>query len=140
MGTLFRPYSPSRMPLLPPDPGEWLPAGRLAYHVSDLVDALDLGAFYRPYAGDGRRNSPFEPGTIVEVLVYAYSTGVFSSRRIARKIEEYIAFRLLSAGNLPQHRTICEFRRRRWRHLRRRTVGLWRRRWHMRSFAGRRWT
>ena len=49
---------------------------------------------------------------MVKVLVYAYSTGVFSSRRIARKIEEDIAFRLLSAGNIPQHRTICEFRRR----------------------------
>ena len=49
---------------------------------------------------------------MVKVLVYAYSTGVFSSRRIARKIEEDIAFRVLSAGNFPQHRTICEFRRR----------------------------
>ena len=46
------------------------------------------------------------------MLVYAYSTGVFSSRRIARKIEEDIAFRLLAAGNFPRHRTICEFRRR----------------------------
>ena len=112
MGTRFRPYSPSQMLLLPPDLGEWLPEGHLAYHVSDLVDALDLGAFYAPYAGDGRRNSPYEPGMMVKVLVYAYSTGVFSSRRIARKIEEDIAFRLLSAGNFPQHRTICEFRRR----------------------------
>lgn len=112
MGTRFRPYSPSQMLLLPPDPGEWLPEGHLAYHVSDLVDALDLGAFYAPYVGDGRRNSPYEPGMMVKVLVYAYSTGVFSSRRIARKIEEDIAFRVLSAGNLPKHRTICEFRRR----------------------------
>ena len=49
---------------------------------------------------------------MVRILVYAYATGVFSSRRIARRIEEGIAFRLLSAGNVPQHRTICEFRRR----------------------------
>ena len=112
MGTRFRPYSPSQILLLPPDLGEWLPEGHLAYHVSDLVDALDLGAFYAPYSGDGRRNSPYEPGMMVKLLVYAYSTGVFSSRRIARRIEEDIAFRLLSAGNFPQHRTICEFRRR----------------------------
>ena len=112
MGTRFRPYSPSQMLLLPPDLGDWLPEGHLAYHVSDLVDALDLGAFYAPYTGDGRRNSPYDPGMMVKILVYAYATGVFSSRRIARKIEEDIAFRLLSAGNFPQHRTICEFRRR----------------------------
>ena len=49
---------------------------------------------------------------MLKVLVYAYSTGVFSSRRNARKIEEDIAFRLLSAGNSPQSRTICELRRR----------------------------
>ena len=45
---------------------------------------------------------------MVKVLIYAYATGVFSSRAIARKLEEDV----LAAGNFPQHRTICEFRRR----------------------------
>ena len=49
---------------------------------------------------------------MVKVLIYAYATGVFSSRAIARKLEEDVAFRVLAAGNFPQHRTICEFRRR----------------------------
>ena len=48
----------------------------------------------------------------MKILVYAYATEVFSSRRIARKVEEDIAFRVLAAGNFPQHRTVCEFRRR----------------------------
>ena len=48
----------------------------------------------------------------MKVLLYAYATGVFSSRGIARKLEEDIAFRVLGAGNFPQHRTLCEFRRR----------------------------
>ena len=111
MGTRFRPYSPSQMPLLPPDLGEWLPEGHLANHVSDIVDALDLRAFYAPYGGDGRRKSPYELGMMVKILVYAYATGVFSSRRIARKVEEDVAFRVLAAGNFPQHRRVCEFRR-----------------------------
>ena len=81
-------------------------------HVSDLVDALELRAFYAPYEGDGRRNAPYEPSMVVKVLIYAYATGVFSSRAIARKLEEDVAFRVLAAGNFPQHRTICEFRRR----------------------------
>ena len=112
MSTTFRPYQPDQMLLLSPDLQEWLPAGHLAHHVSDLVDSLELSALYAPYEGDGRRNSPYEPSMMVKVLIYAYATGVFSSRAIARKLEEDVAFRVLAAGNFPQHRTICEFRRR----------------------------
>ena len=112
MSTTFRPYAPEQSLLLPPDVREWLPEGHLAHHVSDLVDGLDLTAFYAPYEGDGRRNAPYDPRMMVKVLLYAYATGVFSSRRIARKLEEDIGFRVLAAGNFPQHRTLCEFRRR----------------------------
>ena len=112
MPTTFRPYQPDQLLLLSPDLREWLPAGHLVHHVSDLVDALDLSAFYAPYEGDGRRNAPYEPTMMVKVLIYAYATGVFSSRAIARKLEEDVAFRVLAAENFPQHRTICEFRRR----------------------------
>ena len=112
MSTTFRPYVPDQSLLLPPDVREWLPEGHLAHHVSDLVDGLDLRAFYALYEGDGRRNAPYEPRMMVKVLLYAYATGVFSSRRVARKLEEDVAFRVLAAGNFPQHRTLCEFRRR----------------------------
>lgn len=56
MGTTFRPYQPDQIQLLPQDLREWVPEGHLAHHVSDLVDTLDVSAFYAPYAGDGRRN------------------------------------------------------------------------------------
>ena len=112
MSTTFRRYAPEQSLLLPPDVREWLPEGHLAHHISDLVDGLDLTAFYAPYAGDGRRNAPYEPRMMVKVLLYAYATGVFSSRGIARRLEEDVAFRVLAAGNFPQHRTVCEFRRR----------------------------
>ena len=112
MSTTFRPYAPDQLLLLPADLRAWLPEGHLAHHISDLVDGLDLTAFYAPYAGDGRRNAPYAPRMMVKVLLYAYATGVFSSRGIARKLEEDVAFRVLGAGNFPQHRTLCEFRRR----------------------------
>ena len=112
MSTTFRPYAPDQMLLLPADLRAWLPEGPLAHHVSDLVDGVDVTAFYAPYAGDGRRNAPSAPRMMVKVLLYAYATGVFSSRGIARKLEEDGAFRVLGAGNFPQHRTLCEFRRR----------------------------
>ncbi len=112
MPTTFRPYQPDQALLLPPDLRDWLPEGHLAHHVSDLVDGLDLTAFYAPYEGDGRRKSPYEPVMMAKTLIYGYATGVFSSRGLARKLEEDVAFRVLAAGNYPSHRTICEFRRR----------------------------
>ena len=98
MSTTFRPYAPDQMLLLPADLRAWLPEGHLAHHVSDLVDGVDLTAFYAPYAGDGRRNAPYAPRMMVKVLLYAYATGVFSSRGIARKLEEDVAFRVLGGA------------------------------------------
>ena len=112
MPTTFRPYDPDQLLLLAPSMRDWLPEGHLADHVSDLVEGLDLTAFYARYEGDGRRKSPYEPRMMLKVLIHGYATGVFSSRKLARKLEEDVAFRVLGAGNFPSHRTLCEFRRR----------------------------
>lgn len=112
MPTTFRPCAPDQSWLFPPSPRDWLPEGHLAFFIADAVAALDLQAFYAAYEGDGRRNQPFDPQMMVTVLVYAYATGTFSSRRIARKLEEDVAYRVLAAGNVPAHRTIAEFRQR----------------------------
>jgi len=100
------------MLLLPPSPRDWLPENHLAYFVSEAVEALDLSAFYEPYEGDGRRNCPFDPRMMLKILLYGYATGTFSSRKIARKLHEDVAFRVLCAENFPAHRTIAEFRER----------------------------
>ena len=106
MRTSFRPYHPEQPFLLPPDPREWLAEGHLAHFVSDTVDSLDLKAFYAPYEGDGRRKQPYEPAMMLKVLIYGYATGTFSSRQLARKLHEDIAFRVLGAENFPAHRTL----------------------------------
>jgi transposase len=110
MPTTFRACAPDQSLLFPPSPRDWLPEGHLAFFIADTVAALDLEPFYAPYEGDGRRNQPFDPQMMVTVLLYAYATGTFSSRRIARKLEEDVAYRVLAAGNFPAHRTIAEFR------------------------------
>ncbi len=112
MPTTFRPYAPDQDLLLQPSLREWLPEGHLAYFIDDVIEELDLSAFYAPYEGDGRRKAPYEPRMMLKVLIYAYATGVFSSRKIAKKLEEDVAFRVLGADNFPQHRTICDFRKR----------------------------
>ena len=74
--------------LLPAAPQDWLPAGHLAHYINDTVDALELKAFYARYEGGGSRNQPFHPAMMVKVLIYAYATGVFSSRKIERRLHE----------------------------------------------------
>ncbi|NML19214.1 IS1182 family transposase [Azohydromonas caseinilytica] len=110
MATSYRPYAPDQLMLLPASLQDWLPEGHLAYFISDTVDALDLSAFHARYAGGGSRNQPFHPAMMVKVLVYGYATGVFSSRKIQRRLHEDLAFRFLGAGNFPHHRTIRDFR------------------------------
>ena len=110
MPASYLPYQPDQDFLLPPSMREWLPEGHLAYFISDTVDSLDLGAFHARYDRGGPRNQPFDPAMMVKVLIYGYATGVFSSRKIARKLHEDIAFRVLGAGNFPAHRTISDFR------------------------------
>jgi len=110
MPTSFLPYEPNQDFLLPPSLSEWLPENHLGYFVSEIIDRLDLEKFYARYEGDGRRNQPYDPAMLVKVLVYGYATGVFSSRKMARKLYEDVAFRILGAGNFPSHRTICDFR------------------------------
>lgn len=111
MATTFRRYTPEQSILLPPSLRDWLPEGHLAYFISDTVDNLDLSSFYEPYQGDGRRNRPFEPRMMVKVLLYGYATGTFSSRKLAKKLHEDVAFRFLSGENFPSHRTIADFRK-----------------------------
>ena len=106
----YRPYEPEQEMLLPASLQDWLPKGHLAYFISDTVDALELKAFYARYEGGGARNQPFHPAMMVKVLVYGYATGVFSSRKIERRLHEDLAFRMLGAGNFPRHRTIRDFR------------------------------
>jgi len=92
MSTSYVPYQPNQQYLMRCTLQEWLPQGHLAYFISDTVDSLNLNAFHARYAGGGSRNQPFHPAMLVKVLIYAYATGVFSLRKIAKKLHEDVAF------------------------------------------------
>ena len=111
MAKTYRPYLPDQDFLLPPSPRDWLPEGHLAYFVDDLVDQLDLSAITTPYEREERGYPPYHPVMLTKVLVYAYCVGVFSSRRIQRRLADDVAFRMLAAGNAPDFRTIADFRK-----------------------------
>ena len=110
MTTSYLPYHPDQAHLLPVSASDWLPEGHLAYFIADTVESLDLSAFHARYAKGGPRNQPFHPGMMVKVLLYGYATGVFSSRKLAKRLHEDVALRVLAAGNFPAHRTLSDFR------------------------------
>jgi len=107
----YRPYAPDQLLILPPSLREWLPDGHLAYFISDLVDQFDLSAIEATYEDELRGGPPYHPAMMVKVLLYGYCTGIYASRRIAKRVHEDVAFRVLAAGNAPDFRTISEFRR-----------------------------
>ena len=111
MGKGYRPYYPEEELLLPPSLRNWLPEDHLAYFVSDVVDNLDLSAMDAVYGTEKRGQPPYDPLMMTKVLVYGYCIGVFSSRRIERRLVEDIAFRVLAADNHPNFRTISDFRK-----------------------------
>jgi transposase len=96
--------------LLPPDLRDWLPADHLAWFVLDVVDQLDLGPFLKAYRADGHGRAAYQPRMLLAVLLYAYCTGVRSSRQIERRCHEDIAFRVLAGNSTPDHVTIARFR------------------------------
>ena len=107
----YRAYLPEQDLLLPPSLREWLPEGHLAYYVGDIVDHMDLSAIHAVYEKELRGQPPYDPRMLTKVLVYGYCVGVCSSRRIQKRLQEDIGFKVLAAGNEPDFRTISDFRK-----------------------------
>ena len=110
MSKTYLPYDPDRQLLLPAALQEWLSDDHLAYFISDVADQLDLSEITVRYEEESRGGPPYHPRMMVKVLLYGYCIGESSSRRIAQRLHEDIAFRVLAANNTPDFRTISDFR------------------------------
>jgi transposase len=112
MSKTFRPWPVDQAQLLPPSVSDFVPAGHVAHFVRELVrEQLDLSAITETYS-ELRGYPPFDPVMMTALLLYGYSQGVYSSRRMARACEERLDFLAVTAMNRPDHRTIAKFRRR----------------------------
>jgi transposase len=112
MSKTFRPWDVDQQWLLPPSVEEFVPAGHVAHFVRDTVrTGLDLSAIASSY-GEERGYPPYHPTMMTALLVYAYSQGIYSSRRIAKGCEERLDFMAVTALNRPDFRTVSEFRKR----------------------------
>jgi transposase len=100
----FMRYEPDQSLLLPPNLNDWLPEGRPASLIRDVVSGPDLSAIYEAYA-DGAKGGrpPCDPRMMTRLLLYAYCEGISSSREIERGTYESMPFRVLSANRHPDH-------------------------------------
>ena len=107
----YRPWDAQQSIQQAVSPREALPEDDLVFFLLDTVPGLGLSAFHRHYAGELRGQPPFDVTMMVTLLVYAYSVGVCSSRKIAAACERNLAFRAIVDDAPPDFRTISDFRK-----------------------------
>jgi transposase len=106
----YRPVDRDQVFLMPPSLRDWLEPGHLAWFVIDVVDQLDLSAFHAARRVGGAGRAAYDPAMMLALLVYAYCTGVRSSRRIEALCQVDVAYRVICAQDPPDHSTIARFR------------------------------
>jgi transposase len=111
----FIEYNQDQQHLLPKDLSDWVEEDSLEQYISDTIDYLDnegrLDPFYPEDREDGRGRPSYHPVLLLKVLVFGYSVGVRSSRKLDRLLERDVAFRYLAANQQPDFRTISDFRK-----------------------------
>jgi transposase len=109
----FKPYEQHQQRLLPLDLGDLIPEGHLVRVVDELVESLDLTALTSCYPGGGA--PAYDPRMMLKVVIYAYTTGVYSSRKISDATASDIRFMWLTGCVRLDHMTINRFRTERLR-------------------------
>ena len=111
MSKTYRPWNPDQQYLLPPSVQDWLPGNNLVYFLLDTVNELDISAITEKYEQTKRGFPPFHPRMIVALLLYSYCRGIFSSRKIMQACQERLTFRVIAGDDIPNWRTISDFRK-----------------------------
>jgi len=105
---VFKPYSPNQIMLLPPSFDEKIPALHPVRIVNRIIDSINIVPLEKKYEGGG--TSSYHPKMLLKVMVYAYLTNIYSSRKIEEALQQNIHFMWLSGMNEPDHNTINRFR------------------------------
>jgi transposase len=112
MSKHFRPWKIDQVQLLPPSVQDYVPKDHLSRFIVALVrESLDLKEITASYAS-GLGQPPFDPWMMTALLLHAYASGLYSSRRIAKACLERADFMMIGALDAPDFRTISDFRKR----------------------------
>jgi transposase len=111
MAKRYRPVPRDQPFLLPPDMREWLPADHPVWLVITVVEQhLDTRAVHATRRTGGAGAAGYDPDMLTALLVWAYASRVTSSRRIEALCRTDVAFKVICAGQVPDHVTIARFR------------------------------
>lgn len=109
----YRSWNLDQQLLFPPSLHDWLPEEHLVFQIYDVVQQLDLSEICSDIQGkDHRGTRPYHPRMMLTLLIYAYSSGIYSSRKIEKATYEQIPFRVLTANQHPHFTVINDFRSR----------------------------
>ena len=106
----YRPVVRDQPFLFPPDMREWLPADHPVWTVLAIVDRLDPSAFHQRRRVGGVGRAGYDPDMLLTLLIWAWSSGLRSSRRIERACADVVSYRVICAGDAPDHVTLARFR------------------------------
>jgi len=105
---VFKPYTQQQMLMLPPSLEELIPQEHMVRVVNKTIDGLNIEPLVATYKGGG--SSSYNPLMLLKVLVYAYLTKNYPSRKIAKALREDVNYMWLSGMQKPDFRTINIFR------------------------------
>lgn len=108
---MFKEYNQNQILLFPPDISKMVREDHIARIINEVVDRVDISPITRQYSNSGQ--NAYHPRMLLKILFYAYATGIRSSRKIAKKLEEDVVYMWLSGMQKPDFRTIALFRSKR---------------------------
>src|SRR4029077_649219 len=112
MSRHFRPWKIDQTQLLPSAFVDYVPADHLAQFVVALAREHVVLWWFVGSNNSGLVHPPFDPRMMTALLLYAYCSGLYSSRRIAKACAERVDFMMIVAHDAPDFRTIADFRKR----------------------------
>jgi transposase len=111
MSKRYRKWEPDQVWLFPPSPRDWLPENHLVYFLMDVTGLVDLSPIFDHYEKTPQGQPPYHPRMMLTLLLYSYCIGVFSSRKIMDRCQTDAAFRVIVGNDIPNFRTISDFRK-----------------------------
>ena len=104
----FKVYTPNQGYLFPPSVEDFIPDNHPVRVVNQVIDQINIDQLIERYKGGG--TSSYHPRMLLKVLVYAYLSNIYSSRKIEEALMQNVFFMWLSGMNKPDHNTINRFR------------------------------